>query len=329
MKQLRLLCAQLSGDLTDPGGIAAFRRCLTTHDPLGEMKRDNNIGGREAPRIVDRPNAKPPHGFGAETRKLAADGIHGFATRDGRLFYGIDKDGQVWRWDVQTKKAAVVDRNTVAVKLVDADHVLTLDKVGVLWREGGDGGSRVGVDRDVAQFQAVSPDLIYVLTSDGQLWRDRTGAPRGLVDRRVKAFQAVDDNTVFVLGIDGVLWRETGDLRNGKQLAQQITGFQYIPDGDALYVVAKDATLWRQEGKNAEQIDKEVAAFQAVDAHLAFVLGQDGRLWRERGNRDQAALVDRALLVAAGTGAFQALDAQHVVVLASDFKLWNEIMPER
>jgi hypothetical protein len=26
MRQLRLLCAQLSGDLTDPGGIAAFQR---------------------------------------------------------------------------------------------------------------------------------------------------------------------------------------------------------------------------------------------------------------------------------------------------------------
>jgi hypothetical protein len=26
MRQLRLLCAQLRGDLTDPGGIAAFQR---------------------------------------------------------------------------------------------------------------------------------------------------------------------------------------------------------------------------------------------------------------------------------------------------------------
>jgi hypothetical protein len=43
MKQLRLLCAQLSGDLTDPGGMAAFRRCLTTHNPVNEIRRDNNI----------------------------------------------------------------------------------------------------------------------------------------------------------------------------------------------------------------------------------------------------------------------------------------------
>jgi outer membrane protein OmpA-like peptidoglycan-associated protein len=43
-RQLRLLCAQLSGDLTEPGGMAAFQRCLTTHDPAGEIRRDNNIG---------------------------------------------------------------------------------------------------------------------------------------------------------------------------------------------------------------------------------------------------------------------------------------------
>ena len=45
MRQLRLLCVRLSGDLTDPGGMAAFRRCLTTNNPIGEIKRDNGIGG--------------------------------------------------------------------------------------------------------------------------------------------------------------------------------------------------------------------------------------------------------------------------------------------
>jgi outer membrane protein OmpA-like peptidoglycan-associated protein len=43
-KQLRLLCAQLSGDLTEPGGMAAFQRCLTTHNPTEEIRRDNNVG---------------------------------------------------------------------------------------------------------------------------------------------------------------------------------------------------------------------------------------------------------------------------------------------
>jgi hypothetical protein len=49
MKQLRLLCARLSGDLTDPGGMAAFRRCLTTHDPINEIRRDNNVPAPPAP----------------------------------------------------------------------------------------------------------------------------------------------------------------------------------------------------------------------------------------------------------------------------------------
>jgi hypothetical protein len=62
-KQLRLLCARLSGDLTEPGGIAAFRRCLT-QEPLGEIRRDNNIA---APPL-DTPNAPPPAGYGRNGR---------------------------------------------------------------------------------------------------------------------------------------------------------------------------------------------------------------------------------------------------------------------
>lgn len=326
MKQLRLLCAQLSGgDLSEPGSIAAFRRCLTTHDPLGEIKRSNGLGGRVAPRVVDRPNAKPPRGYGANSRKLAAEGIHGFTTLDGRLFYGVDKDGTVWRWDVVTKKANAIDHNVLGVKLIDAAHLMTLDKANSLWREDGNGGGRVGIDRDVAHVQAVSPDLIYVLSQDGQLWRDHVGGQRTLVDRRVKGFQALDADTVYVLGIDGVLWRETGDARNGKQLAEHIEDFCYVPDGDTLYVIAADASLWRQSGKNAEQIDKDVAAFQAIDMHLAYVLGKDGRLWKEHVNRDQAVLVDRAVMISGG--AFLALDEQRVIVLTSDYKLWNETMP--
>jgi hypothetical protein len=327
MKQLRLLCAQLSGDLTDPGGIAAFRRCLTTHDPLGEIKRDNDIGGRVVQAPPDRPEARPPHGFGHDSRKLAAEGIHGFATSDGRLFYGIDKDGQVWRWDVVTKKAAVIEHNTVAVRVVDADHVLTLDKSGNLWRESGEGAGRAAVDREVVQFVAVPPDTVYVLGRDKKLRREH-GNARVEIDGEVKAFQPVDTFTVFVLGSDGKLWRENGDARNRATVAQQVDAFQYLPDGDTVYVLAADGTLWRQEsGGAAEQTDSDVAAFQAVDPHLVYVLGRDGRLWREPGNRDRAVLVDGPLLVAAGADAFHALDAQHVVVLGADHKLWNETMP--
>jgi hypothetical protein len=77
-RQLRLLCARLSGDLTEPGGVAAFRRCLTTHDPLGEIRRDNNVGGGAAP-AADRPDARPPKGFGGDSRRSLAKGVQRFA----------------------------------------------------------------------------------------------------------------------------------------------------------------------------------------------------------------------------------------------------------
>jgi hypothetical protein len=63
-KQLRLLCARLSGDLTEPGGIAAFRRCLT-QEPLGEIRRDNNIA---APPPDTPKNAPPFAGYGRNGR---------------------------------------------------------------------------------------------------------------------------------------------------------------------------------------------------------------------------------------------------------------------
>jgi hypothetical protein len=131
-----------------------------------------------------------------------------------------------------------------------------------------------------------------------------------------------------VLGSDGKLWRENGDARDRKELASMVIAFQYVPDGDTLYVLTKDADLWRQErNEKGELVDKNVAAFQAVDMHMAFVLSRDGRLWRELGNRDQSLLVDNGVDTAADRSGFTALDAQHVYVLAADRKLWAETMP--
>src|SRR5580698_7805351 len=73
MRQLRLLCAQLSGDLTDPGGIAAFRHCLSSQDPLSEIRRDNQLGGNAPAAAVDHPGANPPKGFGHDGQSLLAD----------------------------------------------------------------------------------------------------------------------------------------------------------------------------------------------------------------------------------------------------------------
>ena len=38
--RLRLLCAQISGDLTDPGGLAQFRRCMNSADPVAAMRQN-------------------------------------------------------------------------------------------------------------------------------------------------------------------------------------------------------------------------------------------------------------------------------------------------
>jgi hypothetical protein len=326
-KQLRLLCAQLSGDLTDPGGIAAFRRCLTTHNPLGEIARDNNIG--HAAPAADRPGAAPPKGFGHDSRSLLANGVDHFATRDGKSFYAIDKDSRLWRWNPSTKESVVVDQNAADFASVDDTHLFVLGTDGHLSVGAGDGTNRVPVDATVASFQPVGA-VVYVRGTDGKLWREHGDMhQRSLVDEQVVFFQAIDDNLVYVLDRSGKLWREHGDARDRAEIAGPVIGFQYVPDGDVTYVLAKDGTLWRQQGDKgkAEQVDHGVAAFQALDMHLAYVLGQDGRLWRELGNRDQALLVDGNVLAAAGRAAFQAADPQHVYVLGNDHQLWAETMP--
>src|SRR5580704_6314950 len=105
-KQLRLLCVQLSGDLTEPGGIAAFRRCLTAHDPLAEAARQNNIGHIGGmPGFTDRPHATPPRGFGRNTRTVEAQAIDQFQTMDGKVIYAVATDGRLWRATVGAKDA--------------------------------------------------------------------------------------------------------------------------------------------------------------------------------------------------------------------------------
>jgi hypothetical protein len=337
MRQLRLLCAQLSGDLTDPGGIAAFRRCLTTHNPIGEIKRDNGIGGGghtggggggAAKPVADRPGATPPKGFGRETRTSLADGVQSFTTADGKTFFAVDKDGKLWRWQQPNKDAYVVDDHVASAQVVDDGHVLVLSANGDLWLEPNIISGRVQVDAKATAFQPLG-DAVFVLGSDGKLWREAgSAANRALIDQQVARFRAFDGGQIFVLGSDGKLRRENGDARDRKELASMVVAFQYVPDGDTLYVLTKDADLWRQErNEKGELVDKNVAAFQAVDMHMAFVLSRDGRLWRELGNRDQSLLVDNGVDTASDRSSFAALDAQHVYVLGTDRKLWAEMMP--
>jgi hypothetical protein len=330
IRQLRLLCAQLSGDLTDPGGLAAFRRCLTTHNPLGEIKRDNHIGGGGVPKVTaDRPNAKPPTGFGHDSRNSIGEGIQRFTTNDGRVFYATDKDGKLWHWDPATKDSYIVDDKVASFRIVDDGHLLVLGTDGRLWLEPNIVSGRVLVDEKVADFQPIA-GVVYVRGAGGDLWREIGNANhRTLIDQQVTAFQAIDAKEVDVLGNDGKLWREIGDARDRKEVASTVEAFQYLPDGETTYVLARDGSLWRQEGGagKPDLVDRNVAAFQAVDMHLAFVLGKDGRLWKELGNRDQSVLVDSGVLTSAGRSAFQATDAQHIYILGDDRRLWAETMP--
>jgi hypothetical protein len=328
-RQLRLLCAQLSGDLTDPGGIAAFRRCLSTHNPLGEIARDNNIGARAPAVAPDRPAARPPAGFGRDSRAKLAEGVERFATRDPALFLAIDRDARLWRFNPQTKDAKTIAEHVAAGEPTEGGAVLILGTDGRLWRGAADDPARQWIDDMVASFKATGP-FIYVLGKDGKLWREAgTSASRVLVDQRVASFQAVDDKLVFVLGTDGVLWRERGDARDRDTVASGVAAFDHVSDGDTTEVLTRDATLWRQVGATGkpEQIDHDVAAFEAVDARQSYVLGRDGRLWLERGTRDHAELVDTEVSTAIGRAAFHAPDARHVYVLTNDHKLWAETMP--
>jgi hypothetical protein len=324
MKQLRLLCIRLSGDLTDPGGMAAFQRCLTTHDPLNEIRRDNNL----APPAPDEPNTAPPEGFGRNSRLLVADGIERFQVAEANLIYVLNSAGKLWRGTVDGKEARLVDEKVANFRFAGA-HLFIQGTDGVLWRLKPDGTERNRIDQTVAAFQPVNATVIYVLGTDHTLWREIGDAgKRTEVDHTVKDFQAIDVNLVFVLGADGQLWRETGGAQSRTLVAKDVVAFQYFANGDTIYVQTADAVLWRKIGNGKpEQVDRSVAAFHALDPQMAFVLGKDGRLWREIGGRQQAMLVDRDVLVTAGNAAFHADDPAHVFLLGSDHRLWLEAMP--
>jgi hypothetical protein len=323
MKQLRLLCARLSGDLTDPGGIAAFRRCLTTHNPLNEIRRDNNIAAPAA-----APNAEAPDGYGRNSRLHVADGVERFQVAEANLVYVINSAGKLWRATIEGKDAHQLDEKIAGFQIADG-HLFLHSADGTLWRTKLDGSEKTMIDLTVAAFQPINAGLIYVLGTDHTLWRESGGAgKRSEVDHTVKDFQAIDATLVYVLGADGQLWREVGSAQARTLVAKDVVAFQYFPNGDTVYVLAGDGTLWRKSGNaNADQVDQAVAAFQAMDAQLVFVLGKNGRLWREIGGRAQAALVDHDVLLSIGKAAFQAPDPGHVFVLGSDHRLWAESMP--
>lgn len=209
MKQLRLLCAQLSGDLTDPGGIAAFRRCLTTKNPLNEIRRDNNIAAPAA-----APNAEAPDGFGRNSRFHVADGIERFQVADADLVYVINSAGKLWRATIEGKDAHQLDEKVAGFQISDG-HLFVHSADGTLWRKAASAKPEQ-VDQAVAAFQALDAQMVFVLGKNGRLWREIGGRAQAmLIDRDVlvsagkAAFQAPDPGHVFVLGSDHKLWAES------------------------------------------------------------------------------------------------------------------------
>ena len=127
--------------------MAAFRRCLTAHDPANEIRRDNNIGAG-AVAAADRPGAIPPKGFGHDSRSPLADGVQHFAAQDGGFFYVIDKDGRLWRWNPATKDPHVIDDAVAGFALVDNTHLLVLGTDSRLWLQAVDTASRALAGRE-------------------------------------------------------------------------------------------------------------------------------------------------------------------------------------
>jgi hypothetical protein len=319
-KQLRLLCAQLSGDLTEPGGLAAFKRCLT-QDPLSAMKQ-NAFGVRPA-----GPPPAPPKGFGRDSRQLIANAVAKFQAVD-KMLYVLATDGKLWRATISGRDGKVVETNVASFHALDATTFYAVDPNGKLRRGTGDVASRHWVDDEVSAFQPIDATSVYVLGRDAKLWRE-TGDMhnRVLVDTDVAAFQAIDAVTVFVRSKDGKVWRDKGTKADRTLIASNVIDFRATSDG--IYVLVSDNALWHQSGDKQEQISAGVRAFEPADAHNVYVLAPDGKLWRGQNMTAPGELVDMDLLAATDARPFQAIDAEHVYVLGNDHSLWAETMPPR
>ncbi len=326
-------CDWIGGDFAEPGEVIFNTGC-----GAGVRRRPGHVGGPaapkdEPPKLLDRPEARAPAHYGASTRQAIGAGIERFQIVGGKVAYGLDGAGRLWRFVLGGKDSAMVAASIDKFHATDAGPLFLLEKDGTLWRAGEDGSNRAFVDHEVADFQP-SGDVVYVLGVDKRLWRWRAdGKTRDAVDEAVAGFKAVDASVVFVLGTDGALWRESGDSHNRAKVGQPISAFAYVADGDATYVLTPNHFLWRKRAADGpEQVDHDVAAFHPVDMNLVYVLATDGRLWQELGDRSHAALVDGDLAVKSGAEAFQFgsdgdVKAQAVYVLDRKRGLWAETMP--
>lgn len=120
--QLRLLCVRLSGDLTDPGGMAAFRRCMVSRQPLGAI-RQNAAPPRRRLNLVAHRQVDLTPGAASATRAPGCGG------------------GLVWRSATDADHACVTPQAHAAI-LSDNAHAAARAvsqggacKPGFVWRE--------------------------------------------------------------------------------------------------------------------------------------------------------------------------------------------------
>jgi hypothetical protein len=80
---LRVLCAQISGgDFADPGSMAAFQRCLRSHNPVATMRR-NVVPPRNHRLAAALTSGHPPVALTRGTTRLTG---HGDACRQGLVW---------------------------------------------------------------------------------------------------------------------------------------------------------------------------------------------------------------------------------------------------
>ena len=193
---------------------------------------------------------------------------------------------------------------------------------GALWRVTPDGSERTRIDQTVAAFQPINAAVIYVARCRPPLWREIGDASkRTEVDHTVKDFQAIDMNLVFVLGADGQLWRETGSAAS-RALSPKTSSPSNSPGrrhrrraGRRRGAVAKKRQRQGRQVHQGSRVPGDETRRWCLCSAKTDGLGKLARA-------QEAALVDRDVLVTAGKAAFHADDPADVMVLGSDHRLW-------
>jgi len=107
--QQRLLCVQLSGDLTDPGGLAEFRRCMNSSHPIAALER--NV----------LPPRRPIHGLVAR-HPVTLVAQSGTALTGSAHSSGLCPQGYVWREATPTDHVCVTPAVRAEVRARRTGH---------------------------------------------------------------------------------------------------------------------------------------------------------------------------------------------------------------